>query len=210
MYVAPRFRQSDPAVLVEAIEGIRFGTFVTVAGDGPIVSHVPMMFDAGGGPKGSILGHVARANSQWERSDTSRAAIATFVGPSFYVTPSWYPTKRETGKVVPTWSYIAVEARGTVEFFDDREPLLRLVESLTDRQEALRDTPWHVDDAPDDYIAQMLGAIVGFALRIETLEGAWKLGQNRTDVDRHGVADAIEQQADDPRVRALAPSIRPG
>ena len=209
MYVAPRFRQSDPAVLADAIEGIRFGTLVTVGDDGPLVTHLPMMLEAAAGPKGTILGHVARANPQWERTDTSRRAIATFVGPSFYVTPSWYPTKRETGKVVPTWSYVAVEARGTVSFFDDRERLLRLVEALTDRQEAGRESPWRVDDAPGDYVAQMLGAIVGFELRIETLEGSWKLGQNRCDADRNGVADAIEAHAADPRVRALAPVIRP-
>jgi transcriptional regulator len=110
---------------------------------------------------------------------------------------------------VPTWSYIAVEARGEVRFFDDRERLRRIVGELTVLQEAQREHPWDVGDAPDAYIDAMLGAIIGFEMPIDTLEGAWKLGQHKSDADREGVANGVAAAFDDPALRALLPQLRP-
>lgn len=201
MYVPPHARESRVDVLHAAIDGIAFGTLATVADGRPTLTHLPMLRVAGG-PLGTIVGHVSRANPQW-RLATGTLAVAAFVGPSFYVSPNVYATKAQGGRVVPTWNYIAVEAAGPIEFFDERSRLLALVRSLTDRHEATQTAPWHVDDAPDDYIAGQLAGIVGFELRVETLVGAWKLSRNKSDADRAGVA-AVMRANDDPALRALA------
>jgi transcriptional regulator len=117
--------------------------------------------------------------------------LAIFQGPEAYITPSWYETKRETGKVVPTWNYVAIHAYGTVEFFDDRERLRDVVTRLTERQEGPRATPWAVTDAPVDFIDVMLKGIVGFAIPVSRLEGKWKMSQNRPAADRSGVIDGL-------------------
>jgi transcriptional regulator len=209
MYVPPRSRESRVPVLIDAVERIRFGTLVTLGGGQLHATHLPMTIDASRGPKGTLIGHVARNNPQWRDADEPIAGIASFLGPNFYVTPAWYATKRETGKVVPTWNYIAVEARGNVHFFDDRTRLLAIVERLTDLQESPRDHRWSVADAPEPYIESMLKAIIGFEMPIEALEGAWKLGQHRSDADRNGVADGLAAATDDAYVRELVPLLRP-
>ena len=209
MYGPPRSRESRIPILQQAVDDLRFGTLVTVADGAPCATHLPMMIDVSATPNGTLIGHIARQNPQWQNAAGPVAGIALFVGPNFYVTPSWYATKAETGKVVPTWNYIAVEARGSVEFFHDRDRLLSLVERLTAAQESGREVPWGVSDAPGSYIEQMLGAIVGFAMPIDALEGAWKLGQQKSDADRAGVADGVAASFDDPNVRALLPLLRP-
>jgi transcriptional regulator len=209
MYAPPYAREDRPAVLHEAIANIGFGTLVTLNDGALLATHLPMMVDPAAGPNGALLGHIARNNPQWKSVDAATAAIATFVGPNFYVTPTWYATKAATGKVVPTWNYIAVEARGTVEFFEDRDRLLELVDRLTRRHESPRERPWSVDDAPASYIEAMLAAIVGFTLPIRSLEGAWKLGQQKTAADRHGVATGIAAETSDPALHALLPLLRP-
>ncbi len=191
----------------QAIERIGFGTLVTAGTAGPLLTHLPMMVVADG-TRGRILGHVSRANPQWHDAGVGHA-VASFVGASFYVSPNYYASKAITGKVVPTWNYIAVEARGSIEFYDDRDRLLALVERLTNHYEASQPRPWTVSDAPPSYIEAQLRGIVGFALAIDDLVGAWKLSRNKTDADRGGIADAIS--ASDVRaVRELAHKVRQG
>jgi transcriptional regulator len=209
MYVPPHSRESRVGVLQGAVNQLRFGTLVTVTNGTLAATHLPALLDPAGSPLGTLIGHVARNNPQWQTDAPAVAGIATFVGPNFYVTPSWYATKPQTGKVVPTWNYIAVEARGPVEFFRDRDRMLRIVERLTQAQEAPRDEPWAVSDAPEPYIEQMLGGIVGFVMTIESLEGAWKLGQHKSDADREGVAAGIAAATDRPDVLELLPLLRP-
>jgi transcriptional regulator len=209
MYVPPHSRESRVPVLQEAVERIRFGTLVTYSGGSLHATHLPMTIDPAAGPNGVLIGHIARNNPQWQHADERVAGIASFLGPHFYVTPTWYATKAATGKVVPTWNYIAVEARGNVRFFDDRERLLEIVERLTDLQEAQREPQWAVADAPTSYIDAMLGAIIGLEMPIEALEGAWKLGQHRSAADRNGVAQGIAATTDDAGVRELLPLLRP-
>lgn len=192
MYVPPHFAEQDKARLRQAIRDTRLATLVTLGSEGLEASHVPILLDEGEGPWGVIRGHLARANPQWRRAAIETQALAMFLGPDAYVTPSWYATKRETGKVVPTWNYLAIHAYGRIEFFEDAERLRDIVTSLTRRHEGKRAAPWAVSDAPEDYIRAQLRGIVGFRLPIERLEGKWKLSQNRTEADRQGVIEGLE------------------
>ncbi|HEX4573338.1 MAG TPA: FMN-binding negative transcriptional regulator [Dongiaceae bacterium] len=192
MYVPPHFVEDDKAALHRAIRETRLATLVTLGSEGLEASHVPILLDEGEGPFGVIRGHVARANPQWRRAATETPALAIFLGPDAYVSPNWYATKRETGKVVPTWNYLAIHAYGRVEFFEDAERLRAIVTSLTQRHEGRREKPWAVSDAPEDYIQAQLRGIIGFRLPIDRLEGKWKLSQNRPEVDRRGVIEGLE------------------
>jgi transcriptional regulator len=194
MYLPPQFREDDVPALHAAIREIAFGTLVTLGADGLVASHVPMLVDPEPAPYGTLIGHVARANPQWEGARPDIEALAMFVGPNAYVTPSWYPTKRETGKVVPTWNYVAIHAYGPVQFFDDADRLLALVTRLTETHEAPRAAPWAVSDAPPAFVSSMVRAIVGFALPIARLEGKWKMSQNRNEADFAGVRAGLAQE----------------
>jgi transcriptional regulator len=194
MYLPPQFREDDVPSLHAAIREIAFGTLVTLGADGLVASHVPMLVDPEPAPYGTLLGHVARANPQWEGARSDIEALAMFVGPNAYVTPSWYPTKRETGKVVPTWNYVAIHAYGPVQFFDDADRLLALVTRLTETHEAPRAAPWAVSDAPPAFVSSMVRAIVGFALPIARLEGKWKMSQNRNEADFAGVRAGLARE----------------
>jgi transcriptional regulator len=192
MYVPPHFLEDDKAALHRAIGETRLATLVTLGSEGLEASHVPILLDEGEGPYGTIRGHLARANPQWRRASAETPGLAMFLGPDAYVSPNWYATKRETGKVVPTWNYLAIHAYGRVEFFEDAERLRAIVTSLTQRHEGRREKPWAVSDAPEDYIRAQLRGIVGFRLPIERLEGKWKLSQNRPEADRRGVVEGLE------------------
>ncbi len=147
MYVPPLFKEDRIDVLHDAIRRAGLATLVTLTPDGLIASHVPMLLDSEPAPYGTLLGHVARPNPQARGAVPGVQALAIFQGPDAYITPSWYATKRETGKVVPTWNYVAIHAYGPVAFFDDVERLRAIVTRLTERQEAARAAPWAVSDA---------------------------------------------------------------
>jgi transcriptional regulator len=192
MYIPHQFDESRLPVLHEAIQRTRLATLVTMTHGGLVATHLPLLLDPGRGPNGTLVGHVARANLQWRETAGDPDALAIFLGPESYISPSWYATKRETGKVVPTWNYIAVHAYGRAEFFDDPERLRGIVTRLTDAHEAASAEPWHVTDAPVRYIDLELKAIVGIELPIRRLDGKWKLNQNRPAADRQGVIRALE------------------
>jgi transcriptional regulator len=194
VYVPPHFQQSDLAVLHEAIRGTGLATLVSLGADGLIASHVPLMLDAEAGPNGTLIGHLARANPQGRGATAGVDALAIFLGPDAYVTPNWYATKRETGKVVPTWNYVAIHAYGPLEFFDDATELLDVVTRLTNRFEGPRAAPWAVSDAPPEFIKAHLKGIVGFRMAITRLEGKWKMSQNRPAADRIGVAEGLRAE----------------
>ncbi len=195
MYDPRWFKEERVEVLHRAIETISFGTFVTSGKSGLLASHIPMMVDRSEGKLGTILGHVARGNNQWRDTNPGSQALAMFVGPDAYISPSWYQAHRDDGKVVPTWNYIAVHATGRPVFFDDVERLLRFVTKLTVHFEDASSTRWRVEDAPKDYIASELKAIIGFEMPIESLEGKWKLGQNRPEADRKGAIEGLRHRA---------------
>jgi transcriptional regulator len=165
MYVPTQFKEEDLRVLHEAIGQSELATLVTFGAEGMEASHVPMLVDAEPAPFGTLHGHIARSNPQWQRATEEIHALAIFLGPDAYISPAWYATKQETGKVVPTWNYVAIHAYGPVRFFDDADRLLALVTRLTERHEGRRATPWAVTDAPEDYIRRQLKAIIGFEIR---------------------------------------------
>jgi transcriptional regulator len=193
MYVPSHFEEARVPELHAAIRRIALGTLVSVGVDGLIASHVPMLIEPAPAPFGTLIGHVARANPHW-RVAPGAEALAMFLGPNAYVTPSWYQTKRETGKVVPTWNYLAVHAYGPLTFFDDPVRLLGVVTRLTESQEGRRAAPWSVSDAPPDFVQGMLRAIVGFELPIARLEGKWKMNQNRSAADRAGTVEGLKRE----------------
>ena len=191
VYVPPLFKEDRIDVLHDAIRAAGLVTLVTLTPGGLIASHVPVLLDTSPAPYGTLLGHVARPNPQARGAVAGTEALAIFQGPDAYITPSWYETKRQTAKVVPTWNYVAIHAYGTVEFFNDADRLLDIVTRLTSREEARRAEPWAVTDAPADFIDMMLKGIVGFALPITRLEGKWKMSQNRPAEDQRGVVAGL-------------------
>lgn len=199
LYIPPAFKVEDLDTLYAHIDATGLATLTTVGDDGPIVSHVPLFLDRERGPYGTLVGHLARANPQVKQSRLDVPAVAVFQGPDAYISPGWYAAKREHGRVVPTWNYAVVHARGKLTVFEDRERLKAAVDRLTSIHEARFAKPWSTSDALSDYIAAQLKGIVGIELQIEVLEGKHKLGQNRSEADRQGVIDGLstsERQSD--------------
>jgi len=190
VYTPPAFRDDDRDSIHATIRGARLATLVTATADGLVATPLPLMIEPAEGEHGTLYGHVARANPQWRLAPIG-AAMAVFMGPDAYVTPSWYASKREHGKVVPTWNYVAVHAYGPAEFFEDADRLLDVVTRLTRHHEAQRAEAWPVSDAPAPFIASQLKGIVGLRLPITRLEGKRKLSQNRSEADRAGVAAGL-------------------
>lgn len=195
MYLPTMFREDRVERLHGFIRASGLATLVTHTPSGLIASHVPMLLDASPAPYGTLIGHLARPNPQ--ARGALGEALAIFQGPDAYITPSWYATKRATGKVVPTWNYVAVHAYGTVEFFNDPTRLLDVVTRLTERHEGRRSAPWAVSDAPGEFIQGMLRGIVGFAIPVSRLEGKWKMSQNRPIEDRAGVVAGLNEEGED-------------
>jgi transcriptional regulator len=195
MYNPPHFKEDRVPVMHAAIRAVGLATLVTTGPDGLVASHIPLLLDPEPAPYGTLHGHLARGNPQGRQEEDSEA-LAIFLGPDAYITPSYYATKRETGKVVPTWNYVAIHAYGKLAFFDDAERLLALVTRLTRRHEAGRAAPWKVSDAPADYLRGQLKGIIGFAMPIARLEGKWKMSQNRPAEDRAGVADGLAREGE--------------
>ena len=191
MYLPSAFRQDDLAELHAQMQASPFALLTSAGAAGVQASHLPLLLAPDEGEFGTLYGHFARANPHWRDLQDGAEALAVFSGPDAYISPGWYPAKAEHGKVVPTWNYIAVHARGPVELIEEPERLLQIVSRLSDQHESGRERPWAVSDAPREYIDSMLRAIVGFALPIRRLEGKWKLGQNRSAADQAGVRDGL-------------------
>lgn len=186
MYVPSAFAENNPDELLAIMRSCSLPVLVSqarsVEGVRIVATHLPLMVQGD-----RIVGHLARANPQWKLLDATAEALAIFSGVDGYVSPSHYATKKETGKVVPTWNYEAVHAYGRLEVIEDADQILPIVTQLTNRQESTRDAPWKVTDAPRDYIAAHLKAIVGVVLHVTQLIGVRKLSQNKTAADRGGV-----------------------
>ena len=218
MYIPKAFREEDRDAIATMIHSCPLATLVTHSADGLFATPLPMIYAASEGEHGVLYGHIARANPQWkEPADAGGAAedaLVLFQGPNAYITPAWYATKAETGKVVPTWNYIAVHAYGPVEFFHEPERLLDIVTQLTDQHEAARQQtsasakPWAVSDAPADYIQSQLRSIVGLRIPIRRLEAKKKLSQNQPPANRAGVKQGLSQSPSqqDQQVGKLIPS----
>jgi len=192
MYIPKHFSEQRIDVLHAAIQTTGLATLVSVGEQGLIATHLPLILDPQAGELGTLYGHVARGNPHWRDIAGSVESLAIFLGPEAYVSPSWYASKAETGRVVPTWNYVTVHAYGTLGTFDDPERLRAHVRRLTERQEGPREQPWRLDDAPEDFVDDMLKGIVGLELPIVRLEGKWKLSQNRPEADRLGAIQGLE------------------
>jgi transcriptional regulator len=203
LYVPTHFNEDRVSVLHATIRQIGLGTLITHGDDGMVASHVPMLIDPAPAPYGTLAGHLARSNPQWQAPRAGGDVLAIFLGPGSYITPSWYPTKERTGKVVPTWNYVAIHAYGTLSFYDDPARLRAHVTKLTVTHEAGRAQPWQPGDAPDDYLAGMIAAIVGFELVVTRLEGKWKMSQNRPPEDRAGVVAGLTRDGGSVEVAAI-------
>lgn len=210
MYVPPAFRDDDLASLHATMRAARLANFVTTTSDGIDASPLPLFVDAEEGSKGVLYGHLARANPQW-RGPLTNEALAIFMGPDAYVSPSWYANKATDGRVVPTYNYVTVHAYGPVEFFDDADRLLSVVTRLTNFHEEARPSPWAVTDAPADFIKAQLRAIVGIRMPITRLVGKRKLSQNRPAEDRVRVAEglATSERPADRSLAVVMPKIAP-
>ncbi len=196
MYDVAAFREDRIEVMHALISAHPLATLVTITAQGVEANHIPLLIDADIAPFGTLRGHVARSNPLWHTFDGSKEVLAVFQGAQGYITPSWYPTKAETGKVVPTWNYAVVHAHGPLKVYEDAEWLRKLVTRLTASQEARRELPWLVTDAPADYIDAMLKAIVGIEIPVRRLQGKWKMSQNRLPQDRNGVINELTANAD--------------
>lgn len=196
MYTPRAFALDDLPELQQLIRHTRLAQLVTFGEHGLQASHLPLLLNPDEGPNGTLYGHLAKANRQWQDLQNGSEALVIFAGAEAYVSPGFYPAKAEHGKVVPTWNYLAVHAYGQAEVFTDAERLLTLVSALTDRHENGRAQPWKVSDAPADYIDGMLKAIVGFALPIQRLQGKRKLSQNRSAADIAGVREGLAASVD--------------
>jgi transcriptional regulator len=187
MYQPPAFREDRLEVQHDFIRAHPLGLLITAGPAGLIANLFPFLLDPDGSGNGTLRLHIARANPQWRELAAIEQCLVVFQGPQDYVTPSWYATKRETGKVVPTWNYATVHAWGRPRLVDDDAWLRRQLEDLTRSREGRRAAPWQVDDAPADFIAAQMRAIVGVEIPILAIEGKWKMSQNRPQADRLGV-----------------------
>lgn len=204
MYLPASFREERPGELHGLIRAHPLGTLVSHGADGLQASPLPFLLDAERGGKGFLLAHMARANPHWR--SLAGECLAIFRGPDAYVTPNWYPGKAATHKAVPTWNYAAVHVRGQVRVIDDERWLAAQAAALTAEHEERRARPWSANDAPPDFIAAQLKAIVGIEIEIAAIEGKWKMSQNRDAADRRGVAAGLGDPDDphcDPAVAAL-------
>ncbi|MCW5964861.1 MAG: FMN-binding negative transcriptional regulator [Bryobacterales bacterium] len=190
MYQPPQFQEQRAAVLHALIRKHPLGLLISHGPNGLEANPIPFLVEEGG-PHGVLRAHLARANPQLETLRQATPVLVVFQGPQAYVSPSWYTSKAEHGRVVPTWNYVVVQARGIPQVHDDAHWLRAQVEALTATQEAARPHPWQVADAPEDFVSAQLRAISGIEIVLTHLEGKWKVSQNRAEADRAGVATAL-------------------
>ncbi len=207
MYQPAHFEEKRSDVLHALVAQHPLCTLVTLNDEGLVADQIPMLLRAGQGPMGTLVGHVARANPLWRATRLELPVLAIFQGPQHYISPSSYPSKQEHGKVVPTWNYVVVQAKGLLRIHDDAAWLRALVSQLTDQQESGAAKPWAVDDAPADYIDSMLKAIVGISMEVTQWSGKWKVSQNQSAVNRAGVVAALSQSPHD-QAQAMAALVQ--
>lgn len=205
-YPSPAFREDRIEVLHAAIRRLHFGLLVTRPGGAFATSYLPWRLDPERGRNGTLVGHLARYNPQWQVPSAGEAALVVFQGPQAYVSPAWYPGKRDDPRQVPTWDYLAVEVRGQLKAFEDDARLYDLLVWLTEHNEAGREPRWHVSDSPDDYVRSEMRHIVGIEIEIDSLVGRYKLSQNRDAADQEGARAGLAARPSE-REHALAEAI---
>lgn len=190
MYIPQDFKEQRPEVLHDVIREFSFGTLVSAGTDGLVASHIPFLLEADRGPYGTLVGHLALGNAQWRALSDEAEVLVMFQGPHAYISPSWY----ETQLVVPTWNYVAVHAYGRPRLIEDRAGLRAILEALIGTNERQFDEPWTMDHLAPEFVERLLGAIVGFEIPIDRIEGKFKLSQNRSPADQRGAIGGLRKQ----------------
>lgn len=193
MYIPKANEETRLEVLHDLIESHPLASLVTMGSSGLFASHLPMVLERKSSTHGLLKAHLSRANKQWRAFLPEVEALAIFSGPQHYISPSWYPEKKETGKVVPTWNYAVVHVYGHLKVIEDPAWLLEHLNALTTVNESAFSEPWQVSDAPADYVALLLNGIVGLEMPIERIEGKWKASQNQPERNRTGVVEGLER-----------------
>ena len=194
MYLPAHFAETRPDELHAIVREHPLGMLVTHSSSGLDANHLPFEIDPDRGSAGTLLAHIARANPLWTEISSGAEVLVVFRGPQGYISPSWYPSKHEAHRQVPTWNYEVVHAHGRLYFVDDEKFVRGLVARLTRRHEASEPQPWKMGDAPPDYLEQMLSSIVGIEVELTRLEGKRKLSQNREARDREGASRALQER----------------
>ena len=210
MYLPPHFAENSAEELQRIMRESPLGALVTHTGTGFDANHIPWELDAERGTLGTLQGHVARANPLWREVPDGSAVLVIFRGSEGYISPSWYPSKHETHRHVPTWNYEVVHAHGKLRIIDDERFVRGIVSRLTRRHEAAEPRPWKMGDAPSDYLGQMLTMIVGVEVEITRLEGKRKLGQNREARDVQGAVHALRERGRTQLGEAMAGAMPTG
>ncbi len=192
MYCPKAFEQQDLPKLRALIAEYPLAQLVVLTSAGLVANPIPLFWrESGQGT--SLVGHVARANPVWQDFDPKHQALAIFSGPQHYISPIWYPTKQEHGRVVPTWNYAQVQVKGTLQIHQDKTWLRQLLDDITDKQEAGIGANWRLSDAPPEYIEKMIGAVIGIEIPIVDIRGKWKLSQNQPEENKAGVVVALKE-----------------
>lgn len=193
MYLPNAFREDDLQTLHAMIRAHPLATLITAGTGGLLANLVPFTL-VDGGENGILRAHIAKANDQVDALSSGAATLVVFQGPEAYITPSWYVSKQEHGRVVPTWNYVVVQVIGTPRVIDDPDWVRAQINQLTTSREEKRPTPWSVTDAPEPFIAGQIKAIIGIEIPISTIVGKWKVSQNRSDADRRGVEQGLRSE----------------
>lgn len=190
MHIPAKFKQDNIEALLALIQQHPFATLVTLSEEGVVANHLPLSLIESAG-KLYLIGHIAKANSLWQSAKAFSEVLVIFHGPHSYISPNYYPTKQENAKAVPTWNYAVVHVTGKLRFIHDQQWLVDALERLTIEHERTQPVPWSMSDTPDSYIQQMLSAIVGIEIAVESISGKWKLSQNQPKINQQGVVDSL-------------------
>ena len=208
LYIPSHFSETDSKRITHFISQHPLATMVGQMDGRLIANHLPFMCsDLELKPGSQLISHTAKANPIWKLGETNASVLLIFSGYETYISPSYYPTKQETHKVVPTYNYVAIHIHGKLSCIHDENAKLQIVETLTNEMESSKQKPWAVADAPDDYIQMMLANIVGICLEVDKIEAKWKVSQNRPERDQQGVIDALKNHSQDPNDHAMATEI---
>lgn len=191
MYIPKHFDEPRTDVMHELMRARPLATLITLSSGGLNANHIPLQLANDVLPFGTLRGHVARANSLWQDYAKDVEVLAVFQGPDAYVTPSWYPTKAEDGKAVPTWNYAVAHAYGALRVIDDAAWLRAHLETLSAHSEAAFPQPWQLADAPNDFTEKLISAVVGIEIVITRLSGKWKISQNQPPRNHAGVINGL-------------------
>ncbi|OAI02080.1 transcriptional regulator [Methylomonas methanica] len=209
MYIPKHFDEARIDVMQTLIRDYPLATLVTLSADGINANHIPLHLTDDGSPCGSLHGHIARSNPLWTDFDPHIEVLAVFQAENAYISPSWYATKQQTGKVVPTWNYAAVHAYGTLRIIDDPAWIRRQLVAMTDEFEAEFPEPWSISDAPADFTERLITQIIGIEISVTRLQGKWKVSQNQPPENRSSVIKALREAEHPTMANLVTDAVKP-